>query len=106
MFYKIIPKHGHYEVHINGKFYCSADTFHEAVKEAETYTKTGQRVVQLHQMEQSMHRVPPPKRRHLSNGKCSVTNYDKNENEILVQYDGDYQLERKMTNGSFTEAIW
>ena len=53
-----------------------------------------------------MHRVPPPKRRHLSNGKCSVTNYDKNENEILVQYDGDYQLERKMTNGSFTEAIW
>lgn len=38
--------------------------------------------------------------------KCAVTNYDKNGNEILVQYDGDYQLERKMTNGSFTEGIW
>lgn len=38
--------------------------------------------------------------------ECAVTNYDENGNEILVQYDGDYQLERKMTNGSFTEAIW
>ena len=37
---------------------------------------------------------------------CSATNYDENGNEILVQYDGDYQLERKMTNGSFTEEIW
>lgn len=41
MSYKIIPKHGHYEVHINGEFYCSADTFHEAIKEAEAYVKTG-----------------------------------------------------------------
>ena len=38
--------------------------------------------------------------------ECAVTNYDKNGNEILVQYDGNYQLERKMTNGSFTEEIW
>ena len=38
--------------------------------------------------------------------ECAATNYDENGNEILVQYDGDYQLERKMTNGSFTEAIW
>ena len=29
MSYKIIPKYGHYEVHVNRKFYCSADTFHE-----------------------------------------------------------------------------
>lgn len=41
MSYKIIHNHGHYEVHINGKFYCSADTFHEAVKEVEAYAKTG-----------------------------------------------------------------
>ena len=26
MSYKIIPKYGHYEVHVNGKSYCSADT--------------------------------------------------------------------------------
>ena len=38
--------------------------------------------------------------------ECAATNYDENGNEILVQYDGDYQLERKMTNGSFTEEIW
>lgn len=38
--------------------------------------------------------------------ECAATNYDENGNEILVQYDGDYQLERKMTNGSFTEGIW
>ena len=41
MSYKNIPKYGHYEVHVNGRFYCSADTFHEAVKEAEEYIKTG-----------------------------------------------------------------
>lgn len=38
--------------------------------------------------------------------ECAAINYDENGNEILVQYDGDYQLERKMTNGSFTEEIW
>lgn len=38
--------------------------------------------------------------------ECAATNYDENGNEILAQYDGDYQLERKMTNGSFTEGIW
>ena len=38
--------------------------------------------------------------------ECAATNYDENGNEILFQYDGDYQLERKMTNGSFTEEIW
>ena len=38
--------------------------------------------------------------------ECAAANYDENGNEILVQYDGDYQLERKMTNGSFTEEIW
>lgn len=41
MSYKILPKHGHYEVHINGKFYCSADSFAEAMKEVEDYAKTG-----------------------------------------------------------------
>ena len=29
MTYKIVPNHGHYEVYVNGVFYCSADTMHE-----------------------------------------------------------------------------
>lgn len=37
MTYKITPNHGHYEVYIDGKFYCSADTWNEAVREAEKY---------------------------------------------------------------------
>lgn len=32
---KIIPANGHYEVYINGMFYCSADTVIEAAKEIE-----------------------------------------------------------------------
>ena len=33
--YQIIAIRGHYEVYLNGKFFCSADTFMEAVKEIE-----------------------------------------------------------------------
>lgn len=33
--YKIIDKYGHYEVYRNGKFYCSADTYGEALREIE-----------------------------------------------------------------------
>lgn len=33
MSYQIVQKNGHYEVYINGKFYCSADTFKEALDE-------------------------------------------------------------------------
>lgn len=33
--YKIVHVNGHYEVYIDGKFYCSADTLTEAVKEIE-----------------------------------------------------------------------
>lgn len=32
---KIIPNNGHYDVYINGKFYCSADSVIEAAKEIE-----------------------------------------------------------------------
>ena len=39
MSYKIVPVRGHFEVHINGKFYCSADTWPEAVKEVEEFYK-------------------------------------------------------------------
>lgn len=35
----IMPKHGHWEVYIDGKFYCSADTFSEAVMEYTNYMK-------------------------------------------------------------------
>ena len=37
MNYQIKHNNGHYEVYINGKFYCSADTMREAIKEAEAY---------------------------------------------------------------------
>ena len=37
MTYKIVPNHGHYEVYVNGVFYCSADTMHEAAQEVEEY---------------------------------------------------------------------
>lgn len=39
MSYKIVPYHGHYHVYINGKFFCSADTMSEAVKEVEDFCK-------------------------------------------------------------------
>ena len=34
--YKIISKNGHYEVYVNDKFYCSADTIIEATRELES----------------------------------------------------------------------
>lgn len=37
--YKIIAVRGHYEVYHNGKFWCSADTYNEAVKEIEEVVK-------------------------------------------------------------------
>lgn len=33
MSYKIVEKYGHYEVYIDGEFYCSVDTKTEAVHE-------------------------------------------------------------------------
>lgn len=30
---RITNKNGHYEVYVDGKFYCSADTLAEAIKE-------------------------------------------------------------------------
>lgn len=35
--YKIVQNKGHYEVYINKKFYCSADSWPEAVREVEEY---------------------------------------------------------------------
>lgn len=37
MSYKIVNVRGHYEIYINGKFYCSADNMKEATKELERY---------------------------------------------------------------------
>lgn len=37
MDYDIVPTFGHYEIYINGKFYCSTDTYYEAVREIESY---------------------------------------------------------------------
>ena len=37
----IAPVHGHWEVYIDGKFYCTADTFSEAVGEYQLYMKGG-----------------------------------------------------------------
>lgn len=36
---KIIPTRGHFEIYINGEFYCSADNMMEAVNEIENYRK-------------------------------------------------------------------
>ena len=36
---EIIAVRGHYEVYLDGKFYCSADTTDEAEKEIEDYEK-------------------------------------------------------------------
>lgn len=33
MEYDIVSERGHYVVYVNGKFFCSADTHHEAVQE-------------------------------------------------------------------------
>lgn len=35
----IKPNHGHWDVYIDGKFYCSADTRDEAEREYKTYLK-------------------------------------------------------------------
>ena len=35
---KIVHNNGHYEVYIDGKFYCSADNVVEAAKEIENET--------------------------------------------------------------------
>ncbi len=37
MSYRIVNVRGHYEVYINGEFYCSADNMAEATKEVERY---------------------------------------------------------------------
>lgn len=39
MSYRIIPTRGHYEIYINGRFYCSADNIKEAEKEIESYRR-------------------------------------------------------------------
>ena len=36
---KIVHNNGHYEVYIDGKFYCSADKESEAESEIENYLK-------------------------------------------------------------------
>lgn len=37
--YKIEHKDQHYELYINGRFYCSTDTIEEAVEEMEAYSE-------------------------------------------------------------------
>lgn len=39
MTFRIVPKHGHVELYINGAFYCSADNFGEALNEYNDYVK-------------------------------------------------------------------
>lgn len=39
MTYKIKPTREYFEVYINGKFYCSADNWTEAISEVEKYVK-------------------------------------------------------------------
>jgi hypothetical protein len=39
MTYKIRPEREHFEVYIDGKFYCSADSWCEAENEIKNYVK-------------------------------------------------------------------
>ena len=39
---EIIPVKGHFEIYINKEFYCSADSWHEAVQDVENYRKANQ----------------------------------------------------------------
>lgn len=39
MSYQIVSNKGHYEIYINGNFYCSADTYAEAIREVEDFQK-------------------------------------------------------------------
>jgi hypothetical protein len=41
MSYHIQRKYDHYEVYINGKFYCTADNHEEAAREVEEYFSKG-----------------------------------------------------------------
>ena len=37
MSYKIIPVKGHYEIYVDGEFFCSADSWSEAEREIEAF---------------------------------------------------------------------
>ena len=37
MDFVILPKFGHYEVYLNGEFFCTADNYTEAEREIEEY---------------------------------------------------------------------
>ena len=37
MIFKIVHAAGHYDIYLEGEFYCSADTYGEAVDEVEKY---------------------------------------------------------------------
>lgn len=39
MTYRIVPVRGHFEVYINGAFYCSADNMREVETEIKNYSK-------------------------------------------------------------------
>jgi hypothetical protein len=35
--YEIVSNHGHFEIYIDGEFYCTADNYDEAEREIEEY---------------------------------------------------------------------
>ena len=37
--YEIVPNKGHYDVYIDGDFYCTADSYYEAASEIDDYKK-------------------------------------------------------------------
>ena len=39
MSFKILPVLGHVELHINGAFYCTADSYREALQEYNKYVE-------------------------------------------------------------------
>ena len=43
MTYSISPNKGHYDVYIDGKLYCTADSMHEAESEIKAYEQSHKR---------------------------------------------------------------
>ena len=43
MNFEIIGVTGHYDVYIEGEFYCSSDTYNEAVDEVDKYMESKQK---------------------------------------------------------------
>lgn len=45
MIVEIVPVREHYEVHIDGEFYCSAETYSEAKQDVDNYVDAQREII-------------------------------------------------------------